>query len=200
MKRALRCEVPPDVTPESIAQGERLSRQIARWVVEHSSELAEARPNMVALINRRRNNWQPLYTVAEIMGGGWPDRARAAMAALTAADDDDADSLSERLLGDIRAVFQATFDDCVANGREPEGWLSSETLVQRLISMEGHPWAEMGKQDKPLTKNRLARMLKPFGVLPRWVGPEGARARGYLLTSFEEPFDRYLSPLLPGRH
>ena len=36
--------------------------------------------------------------------------------------------------------------------------------------MEGHPWAEMGKSRKPITLNKLARMLKPLGVGPVPVG------------------------------
>jgi len=29
--------------------------------------------------------------------------------------------------------------------------ITSSALVSRLVEMEGHPWAEMGKSRKPLT-------------------------------------------------
>jgi hypothetical protein len=58
--------------------------------------------------------------------------------------------------------------------------------------MEGHPWAEMGKSRKPITLNKLARMLKPLGVGPVMVGPRENRLRGYRRGQFEEAFDRYL--------
>jgi hypothetical protein len=50
----------------------------------------------------------------------------------------------------------------------------------------------MGKAGKPLTQNKLARMLKPLGIAPAYIGPEDERQRGYKLASFEEVFARYL--------
>src|SRR5262249_7722160 len=47
---------------------------------------------------------------------------------------------------------------------------------------------------KPLTQNRLARMLKPLGIGPGFIGPKDARLRGYKISQFEEAFSRYLPP------
>src|SRR5262249_7037030 len=47
---------------------------------------------------------------------------------------------------------------------------------------------------KPITQNRLARMLKPLGIRPGKVGPEEARLNGYKLSQFKDAFDRYLGP------
>jgi len=52
------------------------------------------------------------------------------------------------LLGDIRDTF----------GNLTE--MPSAVMADALVEIEGHPWAEMGKARKPLTQNRLARMLK----------------------------------------
>jgi hypothetical protein len=37
-------------------------------------------------------------------------------------------------------------------------------------------------------------MLKPLGIAPKNVGPEKARAKGYVQTDFEDAFARYLDP------
>jgi hypothetical protein len=51
----------------------------------------------------------------------------------------------------------------------------------------------MGKSGKPLTQNRLARILKPLGIAPDHIDPK-TRVRGYKLSQFEEAFSRYLPP------
>ena len=54
--------------------------------------------------------------------------------------------------------------------------ITSAELVKTLVALDGRPWAEMGRARKPMTQNRLARMLKPLGIAPDNVGPEnGAR-------------------------
>jgi hypothetical protein len=127
---------------------------------------------------------------ADAADGGWPQRARkAASAAHTAAADHEASRL-ELLLGDLRNTFDARrvarppFDN-------PDE-IPSKDLVEHLVGVEGRPWCEMGRSRKPMTQNRLARMLKPLGITPGNVGPEDARVRGYERDRFKEAFDRYL--------
>jgi hypothetical protein len=50
----------------------------------------------------------------------------------------------------------------------------------------------MGKSGKLFTQNRLARMVKPLGIGPGFIGPKDARLRGYKISQFEEAFSRYL--------
>ena len=90
----------------------------------------------------------------------------------------------ELLLGDIRTVG--------FRGNETE--IRSADLVQRLIELEGRPWAELGRNSKPLTQNGLARLLKPLAIGPENVGPENSRARGYRRGQFQDAFERYLAP------
>ena len=98
---------------------------------------------------------------------------------------DDASQL-ELLLADIRDVF----------AKEGGVEILSADLVKALVALEGRPWAERGKngkRGKPLTQNRLARMLEPLGIAPDHIDPE-TRVRGYKLWQFEEAFSRYLPP------
>jgi hypothetical protein len=95
---------------------------------------------------------------------------------------DDASRL-KLLLADIRDVF--------AKEGEPPA-IASADLVKVLVAIEGRPWMEVGRDHKPLTQNRLARILKPLGIGPGFIGPKDARLRGYKISQFEEAFSRYL--------
>jgi Protein of unknown function (DUF3631) len=67
-------------------------------------------------------------------------------------------------------------------------------LADQLAKMEGRPWGEFGKSQKPITQNTIARMLKPFNIVPDYIGPEHSRCRGYLRSQFEEVFAAYATP------
>jgi len=71
--------------------------------------------------------------------------------------------------------------------------VGSADLVKRLVAIEDRPWAEMGRSRKPLTQNKLARMLGAPGVriAPDHIDPK-TRVRGYKLSQFEEAFSRYV--------
>ena len=161
-----------------------LARQSARWAEDHVVEIAAAKPEMPdGIINRARDNWRVLKAIATVAGGEWPSHIDDAALAAQARTGEETSQL-EQLLSDIKAVaFLAEGDDEVR----------SADLVQRLVELEGRPWAEMGKGEKALTQNRLARMLKPLGIGPGYIGPKDDRARGYRREQFNEAFERYLA-------
>jgi Protein of unknown function (DUF3631) len=158
-----------------------LARRALRWAKDHAGRIADADPVMPdGIINRESDNWRPLLAIADEAGDEWGKRARvAAIAAHTAAAMGDEGSRLEILLGDIRDTF----------GRLNQ--LASTIMVEALIEIEGHPWKEMGRLRKPLTPDRLARMLKPLGIVPGHIDPQ-TRMRGYKLSQFEDAFSRYL--------
>jgi putative DNA primase/helicase len=160
-----------------------LARQIARWGKDHAEEIRAADPPMpVGIFNREADNLRPLLAIADVAGGEWPERARkAAVQGRDTGDEDDGSRL-ELLLGDIRDAFAESSE------------MSSADLVDALVAIEGSPWAELGKSCKPLTQNRLARMLKPLGIGPWKIGPRDARLSGYIRVHFKEAFGRYLGP------
>jgi hypothetical protein len=89
-----------------------------------------------------------------------------------------------QLLADIRAGFAAKNTDR----------LSSETLVEHLVSLEDRPWPEWGKARKPISKVQIARMLKPLSISPGTIRlADGSTPKGYHKTAFEDAFARYLS-------
>jgi hypothetical protein len=146
-------------------------------------------------MNRRADLWRPLYAIADAAGGEWPDLARKAQAAMRAAADDDADSLGEQLLGDLRDVFGEWANEHQGAARPADATeMESAEIVKRLVALESRPWADMtGRRPGPLTTAKLARLLKPFGIKPGDIGREDARKKGYKLLAFSEAFERHLS-------
>src|SRR5262249_22959938 len=86
------------------------------------------------------------------------------------------------------------FDKRIANKVDPPDRMPSADLVQGLVDMEGHPWAEMGKSRKPLTQTGLARMLRPLKITTENIRIGDKVPKGYLLEWFKEAFARYLPP------
>jgi hypothetical protein len=123
-----------------------------------------------ALNDRATDNWESLFNIADIAGGDWPSAARAAAKALSGDDSDD--SLSIRLLADIRDLF---------NQPGGEDRIGSTELCEKLCALELAPWSTLTR-GKPLTPARLARMLKSFDVYAR----KTASRNEYLNSNFAD--------------
>jgi Protein of unknown function (DUF3631) len=169
-----------------------LARKIARWVKDNGRRVGDTDPGMPpGIINRAADNWRPLLAIADVAGGKWPERARATVRAAQATAGDE-ESRLEQLLEDIRRAFAKNGTKVRDMFGAEKIELSSADLVKVLVATEGRPWAEMGKSGKPITQNKIARMLKPLGIAPSMIGPETKRLSGYKLNQFEEAFERYL--------
>ncbi len=159
-----------------------IAGKAARWAIDNKDALRDADPDVGGLFNRVADNWRPLLTIADAVGGDWPPRARIAAAALSAAADEG--GTRTMLLADIRDYFTKQNADRA----------TSEDLVRHLNGLEGRPWAEF-KAGKELTKNGLARLLKPFNISPTTIRVStGGISKGYLAKDFTEVFERYLGP------
>jgi hypothetical protein len=172
---------------------EELRRRIVRWIADHGEQVGAREPALPDfLVNRAADNWFPLFAIAEVAGGDWPQRVRTAAAKLSI--DNDTSTRLELLLGDIR--------DIAAKPKAEQ--MSSALLVERLKEIEGRPWAEYGKTGKPITANQLARLLREVGIVSeqirvqQWDELVGkhveSQLRGYKLAQFEDAFARYLPP------
>jgi putative DNA primase/helicase len=160
-----------------------LAGKAARWAKDNVGRIVEADPEMPdGIYNREADNWRPLLAIAIVAGSHWPQRARQAVVH-SRNDGDDDDSLVAVLLADIRATFAENETDR----------LSSSDLVEALVDLQGRPWAEYGRNDKPLSQNQLARLLKRVNIVPTVVRIGAETPRGYLLSQFSEAFERYLS-------
>jgi putative DNA primase/helicase len=164
-----------------------LTRKMARWAQDHTQQLNGADPDMNGLENRVADNWSPLFAIADAAGGQWPARARKIARDMVQAAVDE--SISAQLFADIRWVF----DGCqgAEDATAPVDRLASAALVDRLVKIEGRPWAEW-KGGKPITQNTLARHLSRFEIVSGTVRfASGHTAKGYYRSAFDDVFDRY---------
>ena len=162
-----------------------LKRQAARWAADSLDALRGADPDVpVDLHDRAADNWRTMLAVADLAGGGWPDRARATAKTLSIDVNDDA-SAKVMLLTDIRALFAERHTDRI----------TSVDLVRALVAMEERPWPEW-KRGKPITTRGVARLLVDFQIRPQAFRVDAhTTAKGYLLDDFKDTFSPYLSGL-----
>jgi putative DNA primase/helicase len=192
LTRAKPSEVAVRFDSRKTAAENELCRKLARWTADKRQQLENCDPKLPDnAYNRLADNWRPLFAIAEAAGGDWPRRAADAFAKLTSTDDLTAQGIGTHLLADIQAVFKSAGADR----------LFSTQLADKLAEIEGHPWAEFGRQRKPISANQLARLLKGFGVGPRPLRIGEETAKGYLQSDFADAFERYLAyPRLSNRH
>jgi hypothetical protein len=150
-----------------------------------SLPLEDAEPSMPSeLGDRAADGWEPLLAIADAIGHGWPERARAAALELSCDIHNDDRSLGIKLLEDTKYVF----------GDKRVDKLSSEAFVSALNLMEESPWPEY--RGKPLTPTRMASLLKPFEIEPKNIrigtGQNAPVRKGYEKAQFVDAWSRYL--------
>ena len=149
--------------------------------------LAVARPSLPAELNdRAADSWEPLLAIADLAGGEWVKRARAAALELSAGEEDERESLGIRRLADLRTVFGTVMDK-----------LSSTALCERLAALEESPLGRLA--GKPLEPRGLGRLLRPYGIKSVQLWIEGKNVHGYARARFEDAWNRYLAPETPSR-
>lgn len=181
VERFLRRDVEPDAAP--------IRERLQAWADNSIDSLLDARPELPERLNdRAADAWEPLFAIADLTGGEWPDKARDAAVALH--EENDEESLGTLLLSHIKNAF-----------KENEKMFTAE-LLNILIKEEEGPWAdwwgdkvESGRPKGPASK--LARFLKPFGVAPKTIRIGAERAKGYERGQFEDSWERYLIPSSP---
>lgn len=189
MQRAKPGEVRERFDSRKTAALHALKRKLIRFAQDNRLAIEAADPDTPGLYNRRADNWRPLFALAEVVGGAWPEKVRKAVIALTDKSDEN-ESAGVLLLTDIRTIFD----------RKPQcAWFPSAEIIDELLKREDAPWQEWGRSHKPITQAGVARLLKPFGIRPKQHRYEDGRAglSSYECAKFEDAFSRYLQPSEP---
>jgi hypothetical protein len=171
-----------------------LGRQCARFVLDHSREIAEAQPEIPESLNDRAADiWEPLLVLADLAGGEWPELARQAATGLTASAEES--SPIGALLMDLFILFTREWvrEGGAQNGAQQQirGRVFSRTMVEVLNLHEDRPWMEL-RRGKAITELWLAQQLRPLGIQPRTLRIGEERAKGYVEEDFLEAFQRYI--------
>ncbi len=163
------------------AAAEPLHQALVSLAEHYADELAEARPDLPDdLDDRAQDCWEPLFAIADLAGGGWPERARRAALALSGRDARDDDSDGVRLLADIRDIFERRAVDPI----------TSATLVDDLHEIEEAPWSEW--YGKPISARGVAKILARYDIAPKPFRFGEQTLRGYKRASFEDAWARFL--------
>jgi putative DNA primase/helicase len=157
-----------------------VQQKCQRWATDNQpGEIEPALPE--SLGDREQDAWEPLFAMAELVGGEWPERAKQAAVHLCGANDDD--SIDLMLLSDIRVIIG------------DEARIKSADLVEALNRLDDRPWPTWAR-GTGLTPNTLSRKLKPYKIRSKSKRfPDGTNVKGYESDQFGSTFDRYLPPL-----
>lgn len=181
LKRCIAGERPERLRFDALDQLIPVQRRASRWAKDYATEIHYADPVMpVELGDRAADNWRHLLAIADLAGGDWASRARVAAVALSASGEDHQENISELLLNDIKDLFEKRQADR----------MSSEDIVLALADMYDRPWPEF-VHNKPMTKAKLARLLRPFGISTMTFRTGRDLRKGYSAQSFHDAFSRY---------
>src|SRR5262249_31960791 len=153
--------------------------KLLRWATDNMATIKKAKPAMPkGHTNRLADNFTQLLAIADLAGGDWPKRARAAAVKLSPIGEP---SWGKMLLADMRKLFN-----------EHGKVLSSEQVVKLLTADGGGEWANY--RGRPINKWEVAQLLKPFGIKPELIWRGKKPIRGYKAEGFTTAWMHYLTP------
>jgi hypothetical protein len=162
-------------------QGDALRTELARWaasVLDRARIADPALPDCIA--DRNADVWEPLFAVADLAGGAWPEAARkAASDAVLAAKVSERPSLGAQLLIDIHTCFGS--DDRI----------TTVDLLDKLLADDEAPWGDL--RGRHIDARKLAEMLRQYGIRSTTIRmPNGQTPKGYKREAFHDAWKRYL--------
>jgi putative DNA primase/helicase len=172
------------ITPlraDRLGQFEPLRQAAWTWAsaIVQDGALSRHEPEMPeGFTNRLGDNWRPLFTIADVIGQEWPERAREAATALAAKGREE--SWGEQLLRDVMEMFE----------EEQTDRLLTCDIVSRLAVMEDRPWPEC-RNGYAIDARFVAKTLGRYEANPRTMRVKGRLGKGYLREVIQEPFHRY---------
>ena len=159
-----------------VVKGNEVRSLIATWAQTQSREIAW--PELpLGVEDRDADVWESLITVADMVGGDWAARARAAAVSLVSDGRNREASLGVRLLMDTKAIF----GDNTA--------LFTKSLLQQLIALDKSPWGDF--HGKPLDERGLAHRLRQYSIQSRQVRIGDVTLKGYRREDFLDAWKRY---------
>ncbi|BAI97994.1 hypothetical protein SJA_C1-31600 [Sphingobium indicum UT26S] len=168
-------------------QAEALRIELAEWAASIAGLAEMAQPAMPDCIaDRNADVWGPLFAVADLAGGTWPEAVRmAATDAVLSAKASERPSLGAQLLADIHA--------CFGNADR----ITTVDLLDRLLDDDEAPWGDL--RGRKIDARKLAEMLREYGIRSSTIRmPNGQTPKGYKREAFHDAWKRYL-PVSPAR-
>jgi putative DNA primase/helicase len=159
-----------------------LGRRMARWVADNI-DVIKTDPKLPEELNdRAQDNWRQLIAIADAISIAVGERAGTAAKNIAEEKIDEENHDGIVALADVAEVFEAS----------KKKRISSQELLTTLLNMEDRPWGRWKRQDEGLTKDQLARFLRPFGIRPKKIRFDTGLLQGYLVEQVTEAKLRYV--------
>jgi hypothetical protein len=184
MKRKTKADTVARIGETPAGTFEEIQSKIVRFVEDNAATIAGSAPVLPSGLNDRAEDcWLPMFAIADVAGGNWPNLARQAALALSA-DSDDSDTFTTKLL---RALKQDFEDQKQANSL---GFQSTNDICDHLNQDDEAPWKNF---KNGLTAELLANKLRAYKLKSEQItNSAGQRQRGFWWKKLNPVFDRYL--------
>jgi len=182
-----------------------LCRKLARWARDNFDALKACKPALPATaFNRLADNWRPLFAIAQLAGGDWPQRALDAFSHLCTAPS----TLSASLVTPARSGYVGKAETASINpinlinpvnpalillsdirqlfAQSSATRIPTKQLLHSLRALPDRPW------HPELTPQSLASHLSAFGLRSHNIRLGALQTKGYDLADFTEAFARFL--------
>lgn len=195
-KREPHEKVKPFRTSKHKKEFEAIGTRFGQWTKAHLAEIRDADPDM-PVADRALDVWEPLFKIAAVAGGDWPERCLKACAKICDVQlADEQLTESEELVRDLHIIFRETEAD----------QLHTKEIIQRLVKIEESPWGvrkvsgvgmfsgtTMEHVDQEITDRKIAEIMKSYGVASKKVrsGPENLPRQGYKREHLEPVWRRH---------
>jgi hypothetical protein len=172
-------------------EGEVLRARLIEWSGPATLVIAGDPPPATPqeLSDRAADFWEPLLSVADLAGHGWPEKARKAALDLCGPGVHVEEGIGILTLRTIREMFDAFGPECDR--------VTTADLIRHLASIDDGPWshwydADRGKPDRKGAM-KLGRTLKPYRIASKTLRfSDESRVKGFLRDDFEDAWSRYL--------
>lgn len=160
---------------------EEIKQLVSEWANNHIEQLMKYEPQMPdKLSDRQKDCWEPLLSIAELLGDEIAEQARNAAVNISKTNIDEPHT-NELMLLDIKRVFTEQKIDR----------LPTIELINALCEDDEAAWRYLNKGGK-ITPRQLAQILKQFNISSKQIRFGEQTKKGYDISDFQECFSKYL--------
>lgn len=158
-----------------------IKQLLSEWANSHIELLMKHEPQLLdRLSDRQKDCWEPLLSIAELLGDEIAQEARNAATEICKINSDEP-HINELMLLDIRRVFVEQKIDR----------LPTIDLINALCEDDEAAWRYLNKGGK-ITPRQLAQILKQFNISSKQIRFGEQTKKGYDTADFQECFSKYL--------
>jgi hypothetical protein len=185
MKRKAKSDTTSKLRETPLNVFDELKSKIVRFVEDNSDAIRAVVPSFPSGLNDRAEDcWTPLFAIAEVAGGNWPDLSWRAAIALSA-DSDDSDTFNSKLLRALKEDFETN------QQAHASGFQATTDICDHLNQDKEAPW-HGPKYKNGMTEELLASRLRRYKIKSDRPTINNKQVRGFCWSKLEPVFDRYL--------